>query len=217
MRGGVFDLDGTLASTAMAHLRAWELALRDLGIENVRIDLRKLLGMRAFDIASEIAKAAGLGNEKIGELIDLKTRYFDRVVFELAKPMPCAREIFLSLKARGMKFIVVTSSLRRSAQAVLTSIGLSPDVLVAGDDVARGKPDPEPVLLALSSAGLSPSEVFAVGDTLNDVKAYRSAGIRRIYVVKGDVDVELSDEELRPFDARRVGTLCDVIALEGLS
>jgi haloacid dehalogenase superfamily, subfamily IA, variant 3 with third motif having DD or ED/haloacid dehalogenase superfamily, subfamily IA, variant 1 with third motif having Dx(3-4)D or Dx(3-4)E len=217
LSGGVFDLDGTLASTAMAHLRAWQLALAEVGVTDVKIEIRGLLGMRAYDIAKEIVRAAGLSYDMIGKLIDLKVKHFDVIVPSLAKPMPCAVNMARALRGRGMKFVVVTSSLRRNAVRVLESIGLKPDVLVAGDDVDRGKPDPEPVLLALELAGLSPKEVFAVGDTLNDVKAYRSAGIDRVYLVKGDVEVPVDESELKGLGAHRVESLCDVMRLEGLT
>lgn len=217
MLGGVFDLDGTLASTAMAHLRAWQLALAEVGVTNVNIEIRRFLGMRAYDIAKEIVRAAGLSYDMMGRLIELKVKHFDLIVSSLARPMPCAVDVTRALRERGMKFIVVTSSLRRNALSVLESIGLKPDVLVAGDDVDRGKPDPEPVLLALELADLSPKEVFAVGDTMNDVKAYRSAGIDRVYLVKGDVEVPVDESELKRLGAHKVESLCDVMKLEGLT
>lgn len=217
MKGGVFDLDGTLASTALAHLRAWQLALDELGIRDVKIDLRRLLGMRAFDIAKEVAGAAGLDPSRINELVELKTKYFDSIAPSLIRPMPCAVEIASSLKRRGLKFVVVTSSLRRSASTVVRSIGIEPDVLVAGDDVARGKPDPLPIVFALSLAGLTADEVFGVGDTINDIRAYRSAGIRRVYIVRGDVEVPLDEGELYALGVVRAETLCDVMKLEGLT
>lgn len=217
MKGGIFDLDGTLASTALAHLRAWQLALDELGIKDVKIDLRRLLGMRAFDIAKEVAGAAGLDPSRINELIELKSKYFDSIAPGLIRPMPCAVEIASSLKRRGMKFVVVTSSLRRSASTVVRSIGVEPDILIAGDDVARGKPDPLPILFALSLAGLTADEVFAVGDTINDVRAYRAAGIGRVYIVRGDVEVPIDEKELSALGVVKTETLCDVMKLEGLT
>ncbi len=217
MRGGVFDLDGTLASTATAHLRAWQLALSEIGVTNVNVDLRKLLGMRAFDIAKEVASAAGLDFSRIDELIELKSKHFDSIAPALTRPMPCANDIASSLRRRGMKLVVVTSSLRRGASTVLRSIGIEPDVLVAGDDVARGKPDPQPIVFALSLAGLTPDDVFAVGDTLNDLRAYRGAGIGRVYIVRGDVEIPVDEGELSALNAVRAKTLCDVMSLEGLT
>jgi len=91
--GGVFDLDGTLASTAMAHLRAWQLALAEVGVTNVNIEMRRLLGMRAYDIAKEIVRAAGLSYDMMGRLIELKVKYFDLIVSSLVRPMPCAVDV----------------------------------------------------------------------------------------------------------------------------
>ena len=218
-KGGVFDLDGTLAATASAHLRAWLLAMRDLGLGEVRIDVRELLGMRARDIASRILRAAGAAasEELLSALIAAKQSYFERECLKDVSPRPCAIEMYRAIRRLGVKFVVVTSSLRSSATLILDHIGIKPDVLVAGDDVSRGKPDPEPVEVALRQAGLGPDEVFAVGDTIYDLQAYKAAGIKVVYLVRGDVDVEPNQGLVRSLDAVAVNTLCDVMALEGLT
>jgi len=61
------------------------------------------------------------------------------------------------------------------------------DVLVGGDDVARGKPDPEPVRRALDALGLSEraGEVLFVGDSPFDLRAGRAAGTRTAAVPWG--------------------------------
>ena len=214
----MFDLDGTLAATASAHLRAWLLAMRDLGLGDAEIDVRELLGLRAHDIAYKILRAAGVNpsDELVRALIAVKQRRFESECLGDVAPRPCAVEIYRAIKRRGGKFLVVTSSLRSSAALILRHIGISPDVLVAGDDVSRGKPDPEPVEVALERAGLRPSDVFAVGDTIYDLQAYRAAGIEAIYLVKGDVDVKVSPDLVRSLKAVAVDTLCDVMSLEGL-
>jgi len=52
---------------------------------------------------------------------------------------------------------------------------------------------------------------------MNDVKAYRSAGIDRVYLVKGDVEVPVDEPELKRLGAHKVESLCDVMKLEGLT
>jgi len=52
---------------------------------------------------------------------------------------------------------------------------------------------------------------------MNDVKAYRSAGIDRVYLVKGDVEVPVDESELKRLRAHKVESLCDVMRLEGLT
>lgn len=216
VKSGVFDLDGTLASTASAHLVSWIRALQALGIDNVTIDERQLLGRRAVDIAPIILSSLRPVNIKVtvDELITLKTKFFEQVVKNHVKPMPCAVELTSAVKRSGGKVVVVTSSLSASARLILEAIGIKPDVLVTGDEVERGKPDPEPVLKALSRAGLAPSEVFAVGDTINDVEAYWRSGISDIYLVKGDVPMQYEDKLLAKFGAKKVESLCDVLKAE---
>lgn len=216
MKSGVFDLDGTLASTASAHLASWIRALQALGVNNVTIDERQLLGRRATEIASIILSSLKPTNLRVTaeELIALKTKFFEQVVKVSVKPMPCAIELTSAVRKFGGKVIVVTSSLSASARLILGAIGIKPDVLITGDEVERGKPDPEPVLKALSQASLAPSEVFAVGDTINDVEAYWRSGIRDIYLVKGDVPMHYEDELVARFGAKKVESLCDILNVE---
>ncbi len=214
---GVFDLDGTLVSSARAHLEAWVKAIREMGFSTPQIDVRHLLGRRAHDIAVELVHAISADESLVPVLIRLKTEAFSALAPSIVEPMPCALEIYRAIRRSGGKFIVVTSSLRNSAEEMLKAIGVRPDVLVAGDDVSRGKPDPEPVVLALRRAGLEAHEVFAVGDTLYDLMAFRAAGISRVYLVKGDVKIELDEGQVRALGAIKVETLCDVMSLERLN
>ncbi len=217
VRSGVFDLDGTLASTANVHLMSWLMALRELGIKAVSIDVRTLLGKRAADIARTILSSVSDGHSVTPEaLVEVKNRYFKTMVNDGVKPMPCAVEITRAIKRSGGKVLVVTSSLRYSAELILRAINIEPDVLVAGDDVTEGKPSPTPVLKALAQVNLRPCEVFGVGDTIVDLEAYWRSGIRDIYLVKGDVEITYSDSDIMRFNAKRVNTLCDVMRLESL-
>src|ERR687884_507283 len=51
------------------------------------------------------------------------------------------------------RWAVVTSANRRLAEARLAAVGISPALLVSADDITRGKPDPEPFLLAAAKLG----------------------------------------------------------------
>jgi len=215
-KSGVFDLDGTLASTASAHFTAWLAALRDLGLDGVTFDERLLLGRRASEIAQIILASLGKPGSSVSpdELTRVKNSHFSSIVKERAKPMPCALEVVSAVRRSGGKVVVVTSASRFAASLVLDVIGVRPDVLITSDDVERGKPDPEPVVRALSVAGLRPTEAFGVGDTINDVEAFWRAGIRDIYLVRGDVPMSYSDEEVSRFGARRARDLCEVLSVE---
>ena len=84
-----------------------------------------------------------------------------------------------ALAERGAALGVVTSKLGDTALRGLRVAGLDGlfDVIVSAEEVTRGKPDPEPVLLALSRAGRSAASALFVGDSPHDVEAGNRAGV----------------------------------------
>ncbi|MCG3108343.1 Pyrophosphatase PpaX [Metallosphaera sp. J1] len=198
----ILDLDGTLATTALLHKEAWELAMKRLGI-SANVDLDLLMGRRTLDIAKT------LGGERYQELFEVKNEIFDELVVKKATPLPCAREMVNKARSSGYSIAVVTSSLRRSASRSLGAIGVTPDLLVAGDDVEKGKPDPFPVILALNKLGASASESVGVGDTLHDFHAFKGASLGKIFILKGELGLNLSFLESQ--GAIIVESPCDVI------
>ena len=78
---------------------------------------------------------------------------------------------------------VVTSGHRHVATLRLTSVGIPiPPVLITGDQVTKGKPDPEPYLEGIKAMGVAPSECVVIEDAAPGVASARAAGIRVIGV-----------------------------------
>ncbi|BDC18180.1 HAD family phosphatase [Acidianus sp. HS-5] len=200
MKAAILDLDGTLVTTVKVHRMAWELALKDLGI-TISVDLDKLMGRKTEEIAKLLA------NDRWKELYEKKNTYFDDLVKIHAKPTPCAIDLINKLRKEKIKMAVVTSSLRRSALESLKVLNFEPDILITGDDVKKGKPDPEPVMKALFLLGEEPQKIFGIGDTLQDVIAYYNSGIREIYLIRGDLKIDY-EEASKKYNAKIVDSLC---------
>ncbi|ARM75064.1 HAD family hydrolase [Acidianus manzaensis] len=199
MKAAILDLDGTLVTTVDVHRKAWELAIRDLGI-NDKINLDSLMGRKTSDIAKIIAK------DKWKDLYEKKNEYFDNLVIKLAKPTTCCIDFLNTLREKNIKIAVVTSSLRRSALKSLSVINFNPDILISADDVNNGKPDPEPVKKALDLLNISPEEVFGVGDTLQDIIAYSKARIKEMFILESDLKIDFS--EAIKLGAKKIKNLC---------
>jgi len=56
------------------------------------------------------------------------------------------------------------------------------DLLITGDDVVRGKPDPEPFLKAAAALGVDPVRCLALEDSHNGVRAAHAAGMMTVMV-----------------------------------
>jgi HAD superfamily hydrolase (TIGR01509 family) len=97
---------------------------------------------------------------------------------------PGAQALLEQLVAAGIPCALVTMSYRRLAEAVLA--GLPPGsftTVVAGDDVSRGKPHPEPYLTAAARLGLAPSDCVAVEDSPTGVASAVAAGVPTVGVI----------------------------------
>jgi beta-phosphoglucomutase-like phosphatase (HAD superfamily) len=79
---------------------------------------------------------------------------------------------------------VVSGSRRDSVTASLTSLGLLDKfaVLVCAEDYARGKPDPEPFLLAATQLGVMPESCLVFEDTDLGIHAAKAAGMATVKV-----------------------------------
>ncbi|MEM0373017.1 MAG: HAD family phosphatase [Sulfolobaceae archaeon] len=205
IRGVIFDLDGTLVDAEIAHLKAWYIALEELGIKlRGEIDIKNLFGLRTIEIAEIIA-----GKENARILAERKTQIFKEIVWKYAKPVRCSIEVINHIMSKGLKIAVVTSSSRAAAIETLKILGYLPEILIAGDDVEKGKPDPFPILMAISKMGLRPNEVIGVGDTINDLLAYHSAGLAMIFILKND---KIVSNDLRNFTRLKIiENLCELL------
>jgi len=65
------------------------------------------------------------------------------------------------------------------------------DVVVTADDVARGKPYPDPIQLALKLLSTAPDEAVVIGDMPTDIESGRGAGTKTVGLLLGIFNKEL--------------------------
>jgi len=181
----VFDLDGVLVDSAAVVERHWRTWAAGRGVPFERIaaihhgrptvDTVRLVAPQ-LDAASEARQIeAGEADDTDGlVIIDGASR--------LLSGLPAQR------------WAIVTSGTRRTALARLAHAGLAvPDVLITADDVARGKPAPDPYLLAAERLGVAPSRCVVVEDAPAGVASARAAGALVIAVASTTSPAALSD------------------------
>jgi phosphoglycolate phosphatase len=112
-------------------------------------------------------------------------------------PIGRPREVLSALKARGLRLGLATNDSEASARRQVAALEID-DLLdfVAGYDSGHGgKPDPGMIHAFARQAGVAPSEVAMVGDTLHDLRAARAAGALAVAVLTGPATIaDLADE-----------------------
>jgi HAD superfamily hydrolase (TIGR01509 family) len=103
----------------------------------------------------------------------------DMAALILARGLPLqpgAGPLLAGLDAAGVPCALVTASSRAIMEAVLKVTGLRFSVTVCGEDVRRGKPDPEPYLLAAARLGVPTAGCVVLEDSPTGIAAARAAG-----------------------------------------
>ncbi|HSG09103.1 MAG TPA: HAD-IA family hydrolase [Longimicrobiales bacterium] len=210
----LFDLDGTLADTIELILHCFRHTMRTHRDE-VPPDAIWLAGL-GIPLRQQLRDLAR-SEEEGAAMLETYVAFQRTVHDDMVSPFPGASELLSELRAGGAAIGVVTSKRSGLARRTLACCGLDGtfDVLVGADDVARAKPDPEPVRLALSRLGLHgrESEVLFVGDSPHDVRAGRAAGTYTAAALWGPFGQALSEGREADFYVER---LADVLALRPL-
>ncbi|GHI96619.1 HAD family phosphatase [Streptomyces olivaceus] len=126
------------------------------------------------------ATGAGIG---LAELSVLLNDGFERRIGRDLPLMPGAARLLAELTAHDIPTALVSASHRRIIDRVLKSLGPHHFALtVAGDEVPRTKPHPDPYLAAASGLGADPVRCAVVEDTATGVAAAESAGCHVVAV-----------------------------------
>lgn len=116
-----------------------------------------------------------------------QTIYDDGIVYDLqSKPalMPGVGALIKSIAGHNLPLILVTSSPRERALHFLKQHQLDQFLTktVTGDDVVKGKPDPEPYQKGAALLGLDPAHCLVFEDSDSGIKSALSAGMRVVAI-----------------------------------
>jgi HAD superfamily hydrolase (TIGR01509 family) len=182
VRGLFIDLDGTLADSLHVMRAVYERFLAHHGRSGSRAEFDSLNGPPLDEIVRHLARVHGLGLPH-GRLMALYTRMIEEA-YGAVRPCAGAPDLLAAVRAQGMKVAVVTSSSSALAGRWLRRVGLDAliDAVVGGDEVERGKPDPEPYRLAMARCGCSAEGSLAVEDSPTGCRAALAAGLKTFFI-----------------------------------
>ncbi len=197
MKGIMFDMDGVLIDSMHYHAEAFQIAFKeDANHEIDKNEIFLLEGMPGFELVKEIFKR-GKKNDKQGDdnLVQKINKRKGQVFKEIqkAKAFEGVKELIDSLNCDICVKAVVSGASKQEVESLLEKNGLSNfNVIITGDDLKDGKPDPEPFQTALARLNLKPSEGLIVENSPLGVESAKRAGIQYI-VTLNNTPLELSD------------------------
>ena len=176
--GILFDMDGVLINSEPLH-------------EFTLLELSGRFGRR-FETESELQQFKGLPEVAIASLFQ---RIFPQLAlepeeitrlrleqllenFHVVELIEGALQFLKRSKAAGFHLGLTTSAARNIQQLAFKKFGLSQyfDAVVTGEDIQRGKPDPEPYLLTAAKLSRSATDCMVIEDAVSGILSGKAAG-----------------------------------------
>lgn len=177
----LFDLDGVLTVNNVFHRQAWrELAYSHLHLTLSEHELdTKVDGGRNNEILERLTGRPPTPDELSVFHTAKESRYRELAAGQLVATTGL-REYLAGLRELGIPAVIVTSGDRTNTAFALSALGLEDAFAgrIMGEDVTRGKPDPEPYRRGAALLGLDATQCLAHEDAVNGVKSAASAGCR---------------------------------------
>lgn len=206
-RAIIFDFDGVIVDTERLHFEAFRQVLAEEGIPLTWEDYTRIyLAMDdkgCFSMALDRHRRQ-VTPEVVESLIGRKARYFHDLVSGSVILFPGVADFIRQAVAR-CPLAIASGALRDEIEFLLGKASLRAffQVVVAAEDVRKGKPDPEAYITALtrlnrlrSDRPLRPSECLVIEDSLHGVAAARAAGMRCLAVANSYMAEELIAADL---------------------
>jgi pyrophosphatase PpaX len=180
----LFDLDGTVVDSGSIILASMRHATREvLGRDFGDAELMQAVGGPGLE-----AQMAVFAPERVDELVQVYRAHNEPLHEELRA---CAgmEDVLVRLHAEGRRLGLVTAKRRSTVELAFARVPVAHlfETVVGGDETAKHKPDPEPLLLAAQRMQAEPSETAYVGDSPFDIRAAKAAGMHAVAVTWGQI------------------------------
>ncbi|WP_025763950.1 beta-phosphoglucomutase [Dyadobacter tibetensis] len=199
----LFDLDGVIVDTAKYHYIAWRELAQELGFDLSEEQNEALKGvgrMESLEIILDLGSVSLPEKEKLERAAKKNMRYLElcqQIVPSDA--LPGIHNFLDELKARNIKIGLGSAS--KNAPMILERLGMLQtfEVIVDGNRVTRGKPDPQVFQLGAQDLGVEAYETIVFEDAVAGVQAGNAAGMKTVGIGSTTVLTE-ADLVLPGFD-----------------
>ncbi|KAH9169490.1 phosphatase [Lactarius sanguifluus] len=180
----LFDMDGTLIDSTPGVVAAWELFAETYPTINVQEILKNTHGVRTVET---VKMFCGVTDP---EKLELEVTRFEDAIITMSQEdgregitlLPGVRTLIDNLGA-SKHWTICTSATRGYGSAALEVVGIvPPETIVFAEDVAEGKPQPDPYLLGAKRCGVRPERCLVIEDAPAGVQSGRAAGCKTLAV-----------------------------------
>ena len=176
----IFDADGTLFDTETLMYEVWVEIGRDMGLSITIPEYLHYVGLNRKAVLDVMRERIGPDFDGADFMVRCVARLSERIEEEGVPLKPGVREILELLHQKGIPAGLATSThrVRTNRRLELCGLGEYFSAVVTGDEVSKGKPDPEIYRAVCGELSVSPEACLAVEDSRNGILSAHHAGLK---------------------------------------
>lgn len=179
----LFDMDGLIFDTEKKLKQCWQQAANRQGLNLTDDDYQTFVGTKDSECEIFIQRLFG---EKVNmaQYIQDRDQLYSQIKTTPPELMSGFKALFTQLQHRNIPCALVTSSSRQDVEFNFSTTDYLKKftVIVTGDDVKKGKPDPECYQLACQQLGVLPAHGIVFEDSNQGMKSAHLAGCQAIMI-----------------------------------
>ena len=181
----IFDLDGTMVDSLPYHHESWRIFFKNNNLEENDFTeiLKEYKGGGTLELMTSV-----FGNiytkEELEKMTNDKEVIFRDIYKSKIYPIEGLKKFLDNLKESNISLSIGSNAIRKNVIMTIEELGITNyfSSIICGDEVSKGKPDPEMYIKTLSNLKVNKDECVIFEDSIEGVEAGKNADIKVIGV-----------------------------------